>query len=223
MKRSSGLSAMKRNIISLCFIHATPGTPLYEEIKEKGMLLDESEIELADVHGQYRFNFRHPNIKNGQETAFLLRAFHRDFEMNGPSVMRTIAYIDERMDEVQESSRSADSKAICEGNGKNAEFITPERSGRPGAGLRTTPGWRKKRRILRGHLQGVRFQVAFRSSCRWRNYPTSPSKGGKTPREWLCLQPDRFCETSIKGAVPNNEGGIIALKRPYLPLYVTPP
>jgi radical SAM superfamily enzyme YgiQ (UPF0313 family) len=72
------------------FMLYTPphGTPLYEEMKAKGMLLDESEIELADVHGQFRFNYRHPHIKEGLESEFLLRAFRRDFEVNGPSVMR---------------------------------------------------------------------------------------------------------------------------------------
>jgi radical SAM superfamily enzyme YgiQ (UPF0313 family) len=72
------------------FMLYTPphGTPLREEMKAKGMLLDESEIDLADVHGQFRFNFHHPYIKEGQETDFLLRAFRRDFEVNGPSVMR---------------------------------------------------------------------------------------------------------------------------------------
>jgi radical SAM superfamily enzyme YgiQ (UPF0313 family) len=67
-----------------------PRTPLHEKMKAKGMLLDESEIDLADVHGQFRFNFRHPHIKEGQETEFLLRAFRRDFEVNGPSVMRML-------------------------------------------------------------------------------------------------------------------------------------
>jgi radical SAM superfamily enzyme YgiQ (UPF0313 family) len=70
------------------FYSAMQGTPLYEELKRRGMLLSESDIELADVHGQYRFNYRHPNIKNGEETELLLRARRRDFEVNGPSVMR---------------------------------------------------------------------------------------------------------------------------------------
>lgn len=74
------------------FMLYTPpqGTPLYREFKEKGILLDESEIELADIHGQYRFNYRHPYIKEGQETNYLLRAFRRDFQVNGPSVIRII-------------------------------------------------------------------------------------------------------------------------------------
>ena len=57
---------------------APQGTPLYEQLKEKGMLLDESEIEPADVHGQFRFNYHHPHIDPGQENEFLLRAFQRD-------------------------------------------------------------------------------------------------------------------------------------------------
>jgi radical SAM superfamily enzyme YgiQ (UPF0313 family) len=67
---------------------APPGTPFYTELNEAGTLLDESEIELADVHGQYRFNYRHYNIEEGQETEILLKAFQQDFEVNGPSVIR---------------------------------------------------------------------------------------------------------------------------------------
>lgn len=67
-----------------------PGTPLYKEHREKKTLLSEDECPLADTHGQYRFNFRHEHIKNGQETAFLQRAFLRDFELNGPSLLRLI-------------------------------------------------------------------------------------------------------------------------------------
>jgi len=45
---------------------------------------------LADAHGQYRFNYRHPHITGGQEEQFLLRAFERDFKINGPSLARLI-------------------------------------------------------------------------------------------------------------------------------------
>jgi hypothetical protein len=65
-----------------------PGTPLHAEHTAKGTLLDEKECPLADCHGQLKFNFRHPFIKNGQETEFLRRAFRRDFAVNGPSVIR---------------------------------------------------------------------------------------------------------------------------------------
>jgi hypothetical protein len=65
-----------------------PGTPLHAEHQAKGTLLDPSQCSEADVHGQFKFNFRHPHIKNGQESEFLLRAFQRDFAVNGPSVIR---------------------------------------------------------------------------------------------------------------------------------------
>ena len=70
---------------------ALAGTPLYEDLKNQGLVKDESEVPTSDHHGQYRFNFIHPLIRNGQETEYLLRAFNRDFEVNGPSVVRAIA------------------------------------------------------------------------------------------------------------------------------------
>src|SRR5512143_192061 len=65
-----------------------PGTPLYAEHRANGTLLSPEECPDADTHGQLRFNFRHPRIRNGEETEYLLRAFRRDFEVNGPSVAR---------------------------------------------------------------------------------------------------------------------------------------
>jgi hypothetical protein len=67
---------------------AVAGTPLHAELQAAGALLDHDEIALADTHGQFRFNFKHPHIAGGKENEFLLRAFQRDFEVNGPSVIR---------------------------------------------------------------------------------------------------------------------------------------
>ena len=67
---------------------AIPGTPLHAERLAAGTLVDEDECPLADTHGEYRFNHRHAHIAPGQETEFLLRAFRRDFEVNGPSLIR---------------------------------------------------------------------------------------------------------------------------------------
>lgn len=65
-----------------------PGTALYAEHEANGTLLDPGEYDQADIHGQRRFNYRHPYIKGGQERELLLSAFHRDFDVNGPSVVR---------------------------------------------------------------------------------------------------------------------------------------
>jgi radical SAM superfamily enzyme YgiQ (UPF0313 family) len=63
-----------------------PGTPLYQEMAEQGRLLEN--IDYADVHGQYKFNFRHAAISREDSKRFLDWAFWRDFERNGPSLYR---------------------------------------------------------------------------------------------------------------------------------------
>ena len=67
-----------------------PGTPLHAQHQKEGKLLPESEFPLADAHGQYRFNYRHPHFQNGEEGHHLLNAFQRDFEANGPSLLRLV-------------------------------------------------------------------------------------------------------------------------------------
>jgi hypothetical protein len=67
-----------------------PGTPLYKDFEAKGLILDELQCSLPDSHGQYRFNYRHPHIPPGMETDLLLKAFRRDFEVNGPSLLRVL-------------------------------------------------------------------------------------------------------------------------------------
>jgi radical SAM superfamily enzyme YgiQ (UPF0313 family) len=62
-----------------------PGTPLYQEVGEQGRLLD---VDLADIHGQFKFNFRHDAISRDDSKKFLDYAFWRDFERNGPSLYR---------------------------------------------------------------------------------------------------------------------------------------
>ena len=67
-----------------------PGTPLYRKHHREGTLLEPGAFCEADIHGQLQFNFKHSHIKNGQEGEFIVRAFRRDFEVNGPSVTRVV-------------------------------------------------------------------------------------------------------------------------------------
>jgi radical SAM superfamily enzyme YgiQ (UPF0313 family) len=62
-----------------------PGTPLYKQMTEEGRLLN---VDLADIHGQFKFNFKHGAISRDDSKKFLDWAFRRDFERNGPSVYR---------------------------------------------------------------------------------------------------------------------------------------
>ena len=62
-----------------------PGTPLYGQMAQEGRLLD---VDLADIHGQHAFNFRHAAISREDSRKFLDMGFRRDFERNGPSLFR---------------------------------------------------------------------------------------------------------------------------------------
>ena len=62
-----------------------PGTPLYKEMEAAGRLID---VDLADIHGQFKFNFEHAAISRDESKTLLDCAFRRDFERNGPSLYR---------------------------------------------------------------------------------------------------------------------------------------
>ncbi len=66
-----------------------PGTPLHREVQAEGRLLDG--IDMADIHGQFKFNFQHAAISRDESKTFLDRAFRRDFDANGPSLYRLMA------------------------------------------------------------------------------------------------------------------------------------
>lgn len=63
-----------------------PGTPLYQQVEREGRLLPG--VDLADIHGQYQYNFRHPAISRDASKSILDRAFRLDYERNGPSLYR---------------------------------------------------------------------------------------------------------------------------------------
>jgi len=70
-----------------------PGTPLHARLAAEERLLD---VDLADIHGQYKFNFRHTAISRDDSKALLDRAFRLDFERNGPSLYRLIRTMQQR-------------------------------------------------------------------------------------------------------------------------------
>jgi hypothetical protein len=63
-----------------------PGTPLFDEMTAQGRMLPD--VDLADIHGQYKFNFEHAAIPRDDSKKLLDWAFLRDFERNGPSLYR---------------------------------------------------------------------------------------------------------------------------------------
>lgn len=66
-----------------------PGTSLYRETLDEGRILPD--VDLADIHGQFKFNFAHAAISRDESKVYLDRAFRRDYEMNGPSLYRLMA------------------------------------------------------------------------------------------------------------------------------------
>jgi radical SAM superfamily enzyme YgiQ (UPF0313 family) len=70
-----------------------PGTPLHAELSAKGLMKDPSEYHLSDIHGQLILNYRHPRLNDQQTAEFMVRAFDRDFQVNGPSVVRIVRTI----------------------------------------------------------------------------------------------------------------------------------
>ena len=63
-----------------------PGTALHRQVAAEGRLLED--VDLADTHGQYQFNFRHQAISRDQSKVLLDAAFRADYERNGPSLFR---------------------------------------------------------------------------------------------------------------------------------------
>ena len=63
-----------------------PGTPLYAQMQAEDRML--TGVDYADIHGQFKFNFKHAAISRDDSKRFLDWAFRRDFERNGPSIYR---------------------------------------------------------------------------------------------------------------------------------------
>jgi radical SAM superfamily enzyme YgiQ (UPF0313 family) len=63
-----------------------PGTPLFAQMQQEGRMLEG--VDLADIHGQYKFNFQHAAISRDDSKRLLDWAFRFDFERNGPSLFR---------------------------------------------------------------------------------------------------------------------------------------
>ena len=44
----------------------------------------------ADIHGQGILNYRHSSLNDEQTARFMIKAFDRDFQVNGPSTVRIV-------------------------------------------------------------------------------------------------------------------------------------
>ena len=78
-----------------------PGTPLHSQMQQEGRMLDD--VDLADIHGQFKFNYKHAAISRDQSKEFLDWAFRHDFERNGPSLFRICETIFPGMEALSQS------------------------------------------------------------------------------------------------------------------------
>jgi len=65
-----------------------PQTQLYLDYKEKGLL--KFDIPYEEWHGQHRIWFNHPEFTPEDTQRILKQAFIKDFEKNGPSILRRL-------------------------------------------------------------------------------------------------------------------------------------
>ena len=175
-----------------------PGTPLFAEHEADNSLKSLADVSIADIHGQHVFNYNHPHIKDGQETELLLRAFGRDFEVNGPSIVRIIRNRAARLEEIQESSRCENSSTFCPRSGEHLRAL---RLGAVGDS-QILPG--RPRASGRNHratartVRRMRLEVEARCSS-WRALHVPPTpQARKNARRWLDLRAahllrDQFC------------------------------
>ncbi len=65
-----------------------PGTALYRDYEQKGILCDD--VPYEEQHGQDQIWFRHPHFTRPESRDFIRRAFAMDYETNGASFLRAM-------------------------------------------------------------------------------------------------------------------------------------
>ncbi|MCP4154831.1 MAG: radical SAM protein [bacterium] len=82
------LVGLKPDFVQFMQLCPGPGTSLYNDYKQKGKLLSESEIPLEERHGQHHIWFKHPHFTPDESELYLKNAFKKDYLENGPSILR---------------------------------------------------------------------------------------------------------------------------------------
>jgi hypothetical protein len=192
------------------FMLYTPpqGTPLHAELETKNLLLGDDQMEAADIHGQWRFNYRHPHIGFGQETTFLLQAFQRDFEVNGPSVIRMMRTL-----------MNGWTKYKFHPEPRIRERFAVEVSRMPtlyAGAMWATRRWFKDNSIILERMKdviediyrefGLKSRLAAPVVGRWILYLLR--KEQKRLRTGLTYEPPTFYETSVQAVRPRKAGTI---------------
>ena len=106
-----------------------PGTPLHAELSAQGRMMDEAECPLADTHGQFRFNYRHPHIPDGPGSRVDRAGVSARFRGQRPEHGADPADHLGRLAAIQEPPGSTDSAALCLGSRGNGNHLFRSRRG----------------------------------------------------------------------------------------------
>ncbi|MBI5882030.1 MAG: radical SAM protein [Elusimicrobia bacterium] len=77
---------LNADLVQFMQLGPMPGTQLHDDYKKQGKLIEG--VPREEQHGQGRIWFRHPHFTQEESHAYLLAAFRKDYEVNGPSILR---------------------------------------------------------------------------------------------------------------------------------------
>jgi len=80
------LTGLNADLVQFMQLGPLPGTKLFQDYEARGRL--RTDIPYEEWHGQHQLWFTHPHFTGAESAAYLKQAFLRDFERNGPSVLR---------------------------------------------------------------------------------------------------------------------------------------
>lgn len=199
-----------------------PGTPLFEQHRKEGKLLSETILPVADTHGQYRFNFRHAHIRNNQEERFLLQAFNKDFEVNGPSLARLIRTL---LTGWQRYKNHADSRI----RNRFAREVSPLRSTYAGAVWAMHNHYRKNQKIskklsclLRDIYREFGWLTRIVAPLIGRYLHLTLKREEKRLADGWTYEPKTFCEKNQAALTVENAAGHNSIHQAPIPFVTAP-
>jgi hypothetical protein len=82
------LVGLEADFVQFMLLTPVPGTALYQEYQERGML--RKDLPLEDWHGQKHLAFRHPAFPGDAPEQVMKKAFRKDYEVNSSSMYRVM-------------------------------------------------------------------------------------------------------------------------------------
>jgi len=83
------LVSLNADFVQFMELGPIPGTALWDDYKDKNKLVPEMPP-WEECHGQDKIWFKHPSFERDETAVILKKAFERDFQVNGPSVLRIL-------------------------------------------------------------------------------------------------------------------------------------